>query len=707
MRTITFMTSITLLAASLAAQTATTQTPPKQTPPGPTAPRPFAFPKATAKTLPNGLRVYVVEDHRLPLVAATLQVLAGNAYVAPEKSGLASMTAGLLREGTATRTSQQLAQAIDDAGGNLSASAGDDITGISMSFMKSYAGLGMELMADITIHPAFAQEEIERQMRQAQSGLAVSYTNPEYLAPLAAARAILGTHPYAYPGDGTPVTLRNIKREDIVAFYKANYAPGRAWIAVAGDVTPAEGFALVEKYFGSWNAPAAPDAKLAPPPAPKAQVLVVDMPNAVQTQIVIGHVGVPRNDPNYLALVMANQIFGGSFNSRINMKLRANEGLTYGANSSFEPNRQAGTFQATTFTRTEKTVDAIRMIMDLLKEFKANPATQEEFDEAKSYTLGVFGIATETSGAVAGRILTNYVYGLPEDYWVNYRKNVQALTREQLITTLQKFLQTDKLTIVAVGNAKEFAKELEVYGPTRVIKGDAIDFTTPDLLMVKAKVTTSAATAAAGKALIDQAITAMGGLPKLQSIKDISMKGKLKLSLPQGTFDATTEELILYPDRYKMVMTLPMMAVTQALDGATGWMAQGPQVMDLPSDKIGELAKSIPTSANGLGLLVDAAAGKAEVNAIGANAVLWKSGDFEVKITFDPATYLPATIAFKAQGMMGPADTEGTLSDYKDVDGFKLAYTAVVTQNGQKMAESSVTEVKLNSGLTPEAFKKK
>ena len=702
MRTINLMTSITLLAAALAAQTA-----PKQTPPGPTAPRPFEFPKATAKTFPNGLRVYVVEDHRLPLVSATLQVLAGNAYVAPEKSGLAGVTAALLREGTATRTSQQLAKAIDNAGGNLSASAGDDITGISMSFMKSYATLGMELMADITRNPAFAQEEIERQMRQAQSGFAVSYTNPEYLAPLSAARAILGTHAYAYPGDGTPVTLRNIKRDDIVGFYKANYAPGRAWMAIAGDVTPDEGFALAEKYFGSWNAPAAPDATIPPPPAPKAQVLIVDMPNAVQTQIVVGHVGVPRNHPDYLALVMANQIFGGSFNSRINMKLRANEGLTYGANSSFEPNRQAGMFHATTFTRTEKTVDAIRMIMDLLKEFKETPATQAEFDEAKAYTLGVFGISTETSSAVAGRILTNYVYGLPEDYWVNYRKNVQAITREQLAAALQKFLQIDKLTVVAVGNSKEFAKALEAYGPTRVIKGDDIDFTTADLLKVKEKVVVSAATTAAAKALIDQAITAMGGLAKLQSIKDISMKGKLHLTVAQGSFDATTEETILYPDRYKMVMTLPMMALTQALDGATGWMAQGPQVMDLPPNMTPELAKSIPTSASGLGLLVAAATGKAEVNSVSDDTILWKSGEFEVKVTFDKTSHLPVKLAFKSLSPTGPADTENTYSDYKDVDGLKLAYTSLITQNGQKMGEGTLTEVKLNPGVAPDSFKKK
>lgn len=680
---------------------------PKMTPPAPTAPRPYEFPKVASKTLPNGLKVFVVEDHRLPLLSASLQIIAGGAYAPPEKSGLANMTASLLHEGTTTRSAQELAKLADNAGGSLSAGAGDDVATLGMTFMKSYSTLGMELLADMTRNPAFAQEEIDRAMRQAQSNLQVSYSSAEYLAPATAARALLGTHPYAYPGDGTPVTLRNVKREDIVAFYKANYAPGRAWMAVAGDVTPEEAFALVEKYFGSWQAPAAADAKLPAPPAPKPQVVIVDMPTAVQTQIIVGHLGVARNSPDYLPLYVANQIFGGSFNSRLNMKLRANEGLTYGANSSFEPARQTGTFQASTFTRTEKTADAIRMLVDLLKEFKQNPATKEEFDEAKAYLMGSFAVSIETAAAVAGRVLTTAVYGLPEDYYPKFRERLQALTREQMSSSLQKFLETDKLTIVAVGNAKEFSKELQAYGPTRIIKAEDLDLTAADMVKVKAPSANANPQAAAkAKALVAAALTALGGQEKAAAVKDQVLTGKIKLTMPQASFDGDSEESILYPAHYKMMMKLPVGVITEAVDGANAWAAQGPQAQDLPPNLAGELRKGIPAAGGGMGLLLAAAAGEAEVQAIDDTTVNWKKGEFEAKLTFDAASHQLVKMAYSSIGMNGPAETEVQLSDFRPVEGLTLPFHEVTLQNGQKVLDRTIAERKLNTGVKPESFKK-
>ncbi|WP_321472406.1 pitrilysin family protein [uncultured Paludibaculum sp.] len=679
---------------------------PKMTPPPPTAPRPYEFPKVASKTLPNGLKVFVVEDHRLPLVSASLQILAGGAYAAPDKAGLANMTASLLHEGTTHHSAQELAKLADNVGGSLSAGAGDDVTTIGMTFMKSYSTLGMELMADMTRNPAFDQEEIDRAMRQAQSNLQVSYSSAEYLAPASASRALLGTHPYAYPGDGTPQTLRNIKRDDIVAFYKANYAPGRAWMAVAGDVTPDEAFALVEKYFGSWDAKAAPDAKLPAPPEPKPQVLIVDMPNAVQTQIIVGHLGVPRNSPDYLALYVANQIFGGSFNSRLNMKLRANEGLTYGASSSFDPARQTGTFQASTFTRTEKTADAIRMLVDLLKEFKKDPASPAEFDEAKSFLMGSFAVGIESAAAVASRVLTTAVYGLPEDYYPKYRQRLQALTREQMSSALQKFLEVDKLTIVAVGNAKEFSKALEAYGPIRIIKAEDLDLVAPDMVKVKAAAVASPESAAKGKKLIADALTALGGQEKASAVKDQVLTGKIKLSMPQASFDGDSEESVLYPSHYKMVMKLPVGVITESVDGANAWAAQGPQAQDLPPNLAAELRKGIQAAGGGMGLLLAAAAGQAEVQAINETTLNWKKGDFEAKLTFDPASHQLVKMAYSSIGMSGPAEMEVQLSDFRPVEGLTLPFHEVTLQNGQKVLDRTISERKLNTGVKPESFKK-
>ncbi|MCS7042249.1 MAG: insulinase family protein [Bryobacteraceae bacterium] len=457
----------------------------KAAPPPPAPPRPYEFPRAASRTLANGLRVFVVEDRRLPLVAASMQLLAGHAYAPPEKAGLAMMTAGLLREGTKTRSSQEIARAVDGAGGRLEANAGNDVATVSMTFLKSSADVGFELMADIVMNPAFAEEEIERQRQQALSGLQVQYASAQYLAGAAAARNILGTHPYAWPGDGTPDTVAALRREDLVSFYERWYAPNRAWLVIAGDLSAEEGFAQAEKWFGGWKKQGPADEPLPGAPEPQARVLVIDMPTENQTQIAVGQPGVPRNHPDYIALQIGNQIFGGSFNSRLNMKLRANEGLTYGASSYFEPSRFAGIFEASTFTRTEKTADAIRMLVELLKEFRENPATDEEFAEAKAFLSGSFAIATETAASVASRVLTAEVHGLGSGYWQKYRERLERTTRAEVEQAVRRFLRPEQLSITAVGNAKEFAKALEAFGPVRVIPAAELDLASPEMVKPK------------------------------------------------------------------------------------------------------------------------------------------------------------------------------------------------------------------------------
>ena len=458
----------------------------KMTLPPPTAPRPYVFPKPLSRVLSNGLTVFVVEDHRLPVVTFALEILAGNCVVPPDKSGLPSLTAGLLREGAGAHTSPEISSLVDGCGGSMGASAGDDVTTAGGTFMKSYAEFGLELLADIILRPRFDQQEIDRRLEQIQSGLAVNLNDPAYLVSLVSARTILGKHPYAYPGDGTPETIAGLTRSDIVAFWKTHYLPDATWFTISGDVTAEEGFALAQKAFGAWQGTLPATRTVLPPPAPRERkVLIVDMPQTVQTQIVIGQTAIQRKHPDFLALNVANQIFGGSFNSRLNMKIRAKEGLTYDASSGFEAQRQAGSFSVGTFTRTDKTVEAIRMIFELLNEFEANPATVDEFTEAKAFLHGSFALATETSGQIADRILSAALHDLGEDYWTGYRDRLEALTIEHVRSAVQRFLEPDRMAIIAVGNAKAFSNELAAYGPVTVIPLSEIDLIAPDLRKVK------------------------------------------------------------------------------------------------------------------------------------------------------------------------------------------------------------------------------
>lgn len=299
-------------------------------------PHAFVFPKVATKTFENGLRVFVASDpdpdHAQPSVSIELLLPdAGTASDPTGKPGVADMTASLLTEGTEKRSAQDIASAIDFVGGTLEADASEDCTTVEASVVKKDFDEAMDLLSDVTLHASFAAPELERRREQALSDLSMSYDDTEYLASTTFRRVVFGGNPYGMPGEGTPATVRGLTRDDIVAFRDKHYFPKGALLAFAGDITPEEAFAATEKYLGSWTNPTAAAAAPAATSAdsgsgaarPKGlRVFLVDKPDAVQTQIRIGRPGIARGNPDYLALQVTNQIFGGSYNARLNTAVR-------------------------------------------------------------------------------------------------------------------------------------------------------------------------------------------------------------------------------------------------------------------------------------------------------------------------------------------------------------------------------------------------
>jgi zinc protease len=476
------LTLASALAGTLLSTAVSAQAPAPKEPPKPGPERPFSFPKHDETRLENGLTLLTVQDNRQPLVTATLMIPgAGSASHSGDKAGLAATTAALLRQGTATRSAQQIAEAIDRIGGSLGAQADADATQVSLTVLTSDLEAGFELLADVVQRPAFAAEELERWRRQTLSGLQVSYNDPEYLRTALARRVGYGEHPYAHPSEGYPSTVRSLSRDDVTVFHKQRYTPAGAYLAIAGDITLERATALARKHFGGWKGSAAQPPS-APAPAGERRVVVVDKPDAVQTQFGLVGAGVPRNHPEWLALTVANQVLGGDFNSRLNMRLRAKEGLTYGARSSLQSERYAGTWGAMSFTRTEETAKAIQMTLDVVRDFRTTPPTATELAEAKSYLSGVFAIQTETAEGVANRVLTSALHGLPADYWQTYRDRVRTLGAQDVVAATAHHLDPERLSIVAVGNASGFAKTLEPLGVVTVVPLARLDLTAPGLV---------------------------------------------------------------------------------------------------------------------------------------------------------------------------------------------------------------------------------
>jgi len=446
------------------------------------APRPFHFPQAATKTLANGLRVFVVTDHEEPAVAAHLVILSAGTIKDPANlPGVAEMTANMLTQGTTKRSARDIAEAIDFVGGSLGASADKDTTDVTLNVVKKDFSTGLDLMSDVVLHPAFSAEELDRQRQQLLSSLTVEYSDPSFLATAVFGRVLYSSSPYGWPAEGTPDAAQRLTRDDLVKFHVSNYAPNQALLAFAGDITPDEAFAAAEKYFGAWpKADVAASVPAAPQPLHGVHIWLIDKPDAVQTQIRAGNLGIRRNDPNYVPVVVTNRIFGGGYNSRLNTEVRVKNGLTYDARSSFNPHRFAGSFAVETYTRTEATLQATRLVLDLISKMSSGDVTQKELDFARDYLAGVYPIQSETAEQVAQRVLTVAAFELPADYNSTYPERIRSVTAAQVRDMAQRYMTTKDIDLVLVGNISAFRDDLKKQFPDA--QYDEIPFGEVDLL---------------------------------------------------------------------------------------------------------------------------------------------------------------------------------------------------------------------------------
>lgn len=703
MRIATLVLASILFPAAVTAQPAAKPAA-KQQPPAPGPARPFSFPKFETKKLENGLTVFVVEDRRQPIVSYYLGVDAGSARTDPKKAGLADMTASMLRNGgTTTRTSQEIARLVDSRGGSLGGDASKDAAFVSGTWIKANAKLGLELLADVVLNPAFDEKELDRLRQQALAGLQVAFASPESIVSMASSRVVFGQSGYAYPDNGTPETIRGITRADLVEFHKAHYVPGGAYLAIAGDIAAAEAFSMAESLFRSWRG--APGARAAvQTPAAQRSILVIDKPDTPQSRIFVGEPAIARNHPGYIPLMLANEVFGGAFTSRLNLKLRATEGLTYDASSSLQVFREGGAFAIETFTETDRTGAAVRELLAVHRGLFEQPITAAELAGAKARLTGLFQLSTETPEAVARRLLLAAVNGLPPDYFNDYTQRIAAATLEQVQAAAKTHMDPAKTAIVVVGNAAQFGKDLAALGSVRTIQASDFDPIAPDL--VRAKDAAPAATAgsrAHGMQLVQAAVKAMGGVDALRGVKSLSSKSTVALKTPGGEIKAESTEDILYPDKFRATLKLPFGEIAQVFDGKTFWMKQGGMVREMPGQA--EALRSI-RSAGAIALLLAALDGTAEVQAAGDQEVLWTMGEERVRITFDSQTHFASKMVYRSSGPTGPVEVEQSMADYREVDGVKLPFKETIAQAGAPSGERTFTERRINTGAAADSFTK-
>ena len=680
----------------------------------------FQFPKAATKTLANGLRTFAVTDREQPMVTVRLVIMnAGSADDPAGKPGVANMTADMLTQGTSSRSAQQIAEAIDFVGGSLSAGADKDATSLSVTVVKKDFALAMDLLSDIILHPAFQKEELDRRRQQALSGLQVQYSDPDYIASAVLSRLVYGRNPYGLPGSGTPDTLRKIEREDLARFRETHYSPERALLAFAGDITAEAANQAADKYLGPAVWPkhgATVEALPNPPQVEGLRIFLIDKPDANQTQIRVGRAGIRRNNPDYIPLYVTNRIFGGGFNSRLSTEVRQKKGLTYGAYSNFNSYKQAGDFSASTFTRTEATLEATRLVVDLISHMSTGELEPRELDFARDYLAGVFPIQTETGEQVAGRILAVSEYDLAPDYYDTYQQKIMAVGPAEVKTMTTRYFDAANLIIVLVGNVKQFREGIRK--EFSKAKFEELPFDQVDLLAAdlrRPKPATAAATPGGlerGKTLILAAAAAAGG-PALTRIENMEFAAKGNLILPKGKIAAEMKTVLAYPDRYVVEISVPIGKMKTGFDGKISWVASPQGVVDLPPSQNPESLRTIDLVA-GWGLLRQALENKSEVNYIGEEEVEggkliaceWTTLAGPVKLYFDPATGMLVGIRYQQTSLQGPAEQLELWSDFKPVAGAQFPYKIVQFRNGTKAIEVNITSIKLNTNPDPSVFLK-
>jgi zinc protease len=437
---------------------------PSSQPPKPLAARAVDFPPYQIKTLANGLQVLVVLHHEQPSVSFRLLVRAGAVQEPADKPGVASFVASLLNQGTPTMSAQQIANAIESAGGIIGVGSGNELSFVSGAVIKDKTELMLGLANDLVQHPAFSTEEIERQRSQAVSSLKVSYDDPEYLANLVFDRLVFGFHPYGRPNEGTPESIARITRDDLVAYHRAWFVPNNALLAIVGDLTAEEAFAAAEKAFGSWQRRDLAEIKATDPPPPTRRIVVIDRPGSAQTEIRVGQLAVSRTHPDFLSVDLAIRILGGEGANRLFGVLRSERGLTYGASAAFHTYKNGGDFVAETDTRSPATGEALRLIVDEIGRLQREPVGRAELEGAQDFLAGNFPLTIETPSAIAQQVLAHMFYGLDLSEIETYRDRVMKVTPGDIQRVARQFLKPDQLSIVLVGDASVFADQLKALG---------------------------------------------------------------------------------------------------------------------------------------------------------------------------------------------------------------------------------------------------
>ncbi len=446
--------------------------------PGPV--KPLQLPAIQKRQLSNGVPVWIVERHEVPIAQVTLLVFSGTADDPAGKYGVASLTSTMLQDGAGSRSALEIADAVDFLGANLGSGSGVDSSAVRLYVPVARLGDALPIMADVALRPTFPKDELDRRRQQRLTSILQARDNPETIVSIAFTRELYGPeHRYGTPSFGTAETVKAFTLEDLKAFHAAVFRPDNAALVVVGDVTADRVVPMLEAQFGSWKATAGPvpHQKLsAAQQPPRRQVFLVDKPGSSQSQIRIGWIGVPRSTPDYFPLEVMNTILGGGgLSARLNQNLREKHGYAYGAGSGFDMRIGAGPFSAGAGVQIDKTAEALKEFFVELSSIH-QPVPADELTRDKNYIALHFPAGFETSGGISRRLEEQITYRLPDNYFSSYIQNIEAVTAADVRRVAEKYVDPSRAIVVVVGDLKTIEAPIRALnlGPVKVLTLDDV-----------------------------------------------------------------------------------------------------------------------------------------------------------------------------------------------------------------------------------------
>ena len=655
------------------------------------------IPKPVEVTLSNGMRVFMLENHELPLVRGTALVRTGNLFDPDDKRGLSSVMAEVMRSGgTAEKTGDQLDEELEDIAASVESSMGETEASVSFSGLSESRDMVLTAFHDVLTSPEFRQDKIDLTLNQLRGSIARRNDEASGI-PRREFMSIVYGRDNSYGWMIEYEDVDNIQRKDLIDFYNRYYFPKNIMLGVYGDFDAAEMQAELEKLFSGWTVeqPAVPAfPKVTNPPQPG--IYFASRADVTQTFFTIGELGGELDDPNYPALEVMANILGDGFSSRLVSEIRTRLGYAYSIGATWAANYgHPGTFRIAGSTKSPSTVAAIKAIEAEVDKIRNEPVTEKELAEAKDKVLNSFVFFFDSPAKTLNRVMEYEYWGYPDDFLFQYQNGIKAVTIDDVLKVANQYVHPDELTIVAVGNAAEMSIPISDLGEVH-----ELDLTIPQPPSEAAPA--DDASLARGMELLHTAQAAMGGAEALAAVRDY--KQTLEVTLPPGSPVKTFRQINTYvaPNHLKMEQVVGAMQITMYTDGSMGWVAQGQQSQNLPPQLLpqlrGELFRQL------IPLMLSDRDTSRRVNAVGDDAVEISgplgSGTESVRVEFDSETGYPSRLVYQTQGAPGAgSEAVEVLSDWRDVNGVKLPFVIEQTDGGNPAGSAQAT-YEMNVGVS-------